>query len=307
MKMTMPFRALLAGIAITGAAALSACASSPHRPVPEEGLPADREPSAPPPPHWPVEAKPPTSMAEPELDLTTAVNALARRPQEEPRPAPRPNPQEVPPAEKPAVPATPHFEPLEHRWDITPPPYEINARRSIWNPYEQNQLKGDYPVIGQDIFLALEASNFTLVERRNFPVPTGITGPAAGNEFFFGDGDSTVVTSTLALTIDLFKGQQAFKPVDWRLRLVPAVNVTQVHLEELGLVNINVDDNLDRTTWDAALEEAFAEVHLFDLNDRYDFISSEIGILKFRSDFRGHIFDERNLGLRLFGNADDNK
>ena len=44
------------------------------------------------------------------------------------------------------------------------------------------------------------------------------------------------------------------------------------------------------------LQEVFLEYHLFDWNDRYDFASIEIGVLPFRSDFRGFIFEDVNLG-----------
>ena len=56
-----------------------------------------------------------------------------------------------------------------------------------------------------------------------------------------------------------------------------------------------------------SLQEAFAEVHLHDLSDNYDFISSKVGIQPFTSDFRGFIFSDSNLGARIFGNASNNK
>ena len=56
-----------------------------------------------------------------------------------------------------------------------------------------------------------------------------------------------------------------------------------------------------------ALQEAFAEIHLADLDNNYDFISMRAGIQPFVSDFRGFIFADTNLGLRFFGNADNNR
>lgn len=56
-----------------------------------------------------------------------------------------------------------------------------------------------------------------------------------------------------------------------------------------------------------SLEEAFAEIHIRDLSDNYDFLSSRVGIQPFVSDFRGFIFADTNLGARLFGNADNNR
>ncbi len=56
-----------------------------------------------------------------------------------------------------------------------------------------------------------------------------------------------------------------------------------------------------------ALQEAFAELHITDLTDNYDFISSRFGIQPFVSDFRGFIFADTNLGARIFGNFGNNR
>jgi len=48
-------------------------------------------------------------------------------------------------------------------------------------------------------------------------------------------------------------------------------------------------------------------VHLADLSNNYDFLSVRLGIQPFVSDFRGFIFADSNLGVRFFGNADDNR
>lgn len=56
-----------------------------------------------------------------------------------------------------------------------------------------------------------------------------------------------------------------------------------------------------------ALQEAFGEFHLSDLTDNYDFFSSRWGIQPFVSDFRGFIFADTNLGIRIFGNYDNNR
>jgi len=56
-----------------------------------------------------------------------------------------------------------------------------------------------------------------------------------------------------------------------------------------------------------ALQEAFAEFHISDLTDNYDFISSRWGIQPFVSDFRGFVFADTNLGARIFGNYDNGR
>jgi hypothetical protein len=208
------------------------------------------------------------------------------------------------------------FEPFPSRWfapgrpveGIEPPAYVINEPAQPWNPYRQNVLKGDFPIGGtEDLFFALTVTNRLFYEARKVPTPTGITGPGPVNPNFFGDGKQTFLQDDLSLTFDLFRGQQAFKPVDWRVRLTPVFNVTRLEVEEVGVVVIDPAQGSTRQRGDVTLQEAFVEYHLLDWNDRYDFLSVEAGVLPFRSDFRGFVFEDTNLGVRLFGNADNNK
>jgi hypothetical protein len=62
-----------------------------------------------------------------------------------------------------------------------------------------------------------------------------------------------------------------------------------------------------RTKDFASLQEAFLEVHLADFTDNYDFISMRVGNQPFNSDFRGFVFNDTNLGVRIFGNMDSNR
>ena len=62
-----------------------------------------------------------------------------------------------------------------------------------------------------------------------------------------------------------------------------------------------------RTKDFASLQQAFLELHLADFTDNYDFISMRIGNQPFNSDFRGFVFNDTNLGLRIFGNMDNNR
>lgn len=209
-----------------------------------------------------------------------------------------------------------HFAPVGSRWfapgravgGLQPEAYSINERANVWNPYRQNVLKGDFPAFGtEDLFFAMTATNRFFVEARDVPTPSGITGPGPVAQTFFGDGQQTFLQDDLAISFDLFRGQQAFKPVDWRIRVTPVINFTSLSVQEVGVVQIDPAAGTRRDRGDIALQEAFLEYHLFDLSDRYDFMSLEVGILPFRSDFRGFIFEDSQPGLRLFGNADNNK
>lgn len=217
---------------------------------------------------------------------------------------------------KQAPPTLRDFEPFPSRWfapgrpvaGIQEPEYVINEPASPWNPYRQNVLKGDFPILGtEDLFFSITATNRLLVEFKDVPTPTGITGPGPVRPEVFGDGKQTFIQDDLAVSLDLFRGQQAFMPVEWRLRVTPVLNYTRLDINEVGAVNVNVANGALRTKSDIALQEAFVEYHLFDLSERYDFCSVEAGILPFRSDFRGFLFEDTNLGVRFFGNADQNK
>jgi hypothetical protein len=55
------------------------------------------------------------------------------------------------------------------------------------------------------------------------------------------------------------------------------------------------------------VQEAFVDYHLRNVSARYDFDSVRVGIQPFQSDFRGFLFNDEQLGVRLFGNRDDNR
>ena len=55
------------------------------------------------------------------------------------------------------------------------------------------------------------------------------------------------------------------------------------------------------------VQELFVDKHLGNTSDRYDFYSVRLGIQPFQSDFRGFLFNDSQLGLRFFGNRDNNR
>ena len=82
------------------------------------------------------------------------------------------------------------FLPIPDRWRIgIPGDYVQNVRGSLIDPYNQNLLKGDYPIIGQDIFFNATLTSDTLVEFRRLPVPSGVSSLRPGSTDFFGQGD----------------------------------------------------------------------------------------------------------------------
>jgi len=249
----------------------------------------------------------------------------------------------------------PGSEPVPNLWFIgfgqwqryadprTETPYQTGRLR-FWHPYLQSQLKGDAPIIGQDIFLNLTLNDFLQFEARKLPTPSGVSTARPNSSEFFGRSDQVSFSNDFSVGIDLFKGETAFKPVVWALRFLLVANQNYIRVKEnnaldpdprgpgytaplpvptfpvfgdptsgLGPGLTRLPGDLEgtryttRTKYWHSLQEAFGEVHIRDLTNNYDFLSSRFGIQPFVSDFRGFIFDDSNLGLRLFGNYDNNR
>jgi hypothetical protein len=248
----------------------------------------------------------------------------------------------------------PGSEPVPNRWFIgfgrwqryadpaTETPYQTGRLR-FWHPYLQSTLKGDAPIIGQDIFLNLTLNDFFQFEARKLPTPSGVSTARPNSSEFFGRSDQLFFSNDFSIGIDLFKGETAFKPVVWALRLLFVANQNYITVKEnnaldpdprgpgftapqptpafptpgdptsgLGPGLTRLPSDLAHTRYTTrqkdwyALQEAFGEIHIRDLTNNYDFISSRFGIQPFVSDFRGFIFNDSNLGIRIFGNYNNN-
>ena len=132
-------------------------------------------------------------------------STLQRPPDPEPEPVPRVFPESVPPDYKAAgavgkgrnrteIPANPDFEPVTDRWRLGLPQWhrypDTDNRNPIteghwWDPYDQHVLKGDYPLLGNDWFLALTATSFSSFEYRKLPVVSNPTSQNPGSAQFF--------------------------------------------------------------------------------------------------------------------------
>lgn len=208
-----------------------------------------------------------------------------------------------------------HFVPMEDRWRMGFPAWDRYGRGhsptedapyapgAWWDPYRQNVLKGDYPILGQHNFLVLTAANDLILEARQVPTPTTPFESTADphSEEFFGDPDQFFLQNNVILTTDWVHGDGAFKPADWRIKLTHVLNVNHLVADELAVVNPDVRKGTARTRFDYALEEWFFETKLADLSPHYDFASLRMGSQLFVSDFRGFVFADTNRMIRLFG------
>ncbi len=90
----------------------------------------------------------------------------------------------------------PDFEPIPDRWRGILPP-----SGSKFDPYNQNVLKGDYPIIGQNIFFVFTAIADNFAEFTTSPRPAGISTARPFTPGFFGDENLFFVNENLRITL----------------------------------------------------------------------------------------------------------
>ncbi len=196
---------------------------------------------------------------------------------------------------------------IPDRWRLVE---TLGLVKSNWkDPYHQNTLKGDRPLCGtHDLFLQLSAVSDTVVEPRSFPQPVGVqTTDRPGSDNTFGRANSLVVAQTFILGAALTKGSTAFKPPEFELRAGIAIQLNHVEVSEKRILYVEPSRGTTRTRAFVGVQELFLDYHLRNVSDRYDFDSVRIGIQPFSSDFRGFLFQDNQLGIRLFGDRDDNR
>ncbi|MBW8910635.1 MAG: hypothetical protein JF564_01770 [Sphingomonas sp.] len=194
-----------------------------------------------------------------------------------------------------------------------------NVCHSQFDPYHQNSLKADrpiqldkkpffLPITGDDWFFALNAISDTILEPRSFPTPVADqTSDYPGAIGQFGRERSIVAAQTFILGAGLTKGSTAYKPPDIEYKIALAYNVNYVNVEERRVLNVRSTKPSHRTDAFLGVQEFFVDKHMGNRSDRFDFDSLRIGIQPFQADFRGFLFQDNQLGIRWFGNRDNNR
>ncbi|HLL69994.1 MAG TPA: TonB-dependent receptor [Pyrinomonadaceae bacterium] len=209
---------------------------------------------------------------------------------------------------------------VRDRWRSTFPEYDrygdkgargrdIPFKRGKWyDPYNQNLLKGDFPIFGNSVFMILSGVNTTTVELNRTPKPTDVSSARPGSAEFFGRPETFITNNVIQFSFEMFSGDTTFKPRNWAIKISPTISLPNyVNARERGVINIDPRRGTNRTDTHVSLEEAFGEVKIEDVNSNFDFVSVRAGIQPFVSDFRGFIYSDNNLGARLFGGFDNNK
>ncbi|MES1984877.1 MAG: hypothetical protein V4461_07960 [Pseudomonadota bacterium] len=206
--------------------------------------------------------------------------------------------------------------PIPDRWRLIE---SLGVVKERWfDPYNQNTLKGDrpinrekakwLPIKGDDWFFIASAVSDTVLEPRTFPIPVGVqTTERPGSLDVFGKDASFVFSQTFIASASLVKGSTAFKPPEIEYRVALAFNVNHVNVPERRVLFVEPSKPSRRTDHFLGVQELFVDYHLANTSDRYDFRSLRVGIQPMQSDFRGFLFNDQQLGIRLFGNRDNNR
>ncbi len=193
------------------------------------------------------------------------------------------------------------------------------VRENLFDPYNQNTYKGDrpinrakvpwLPIKEDDWFFVANLISDSVYEPRTFPIPVGVqTTERPDSNDVFGKPFSQVFSQTFIAGFALLKGSTTFKPPSIEYRVTLAYNVNYVTVPERRVLFVEPSRGTERLDHFLGVQEAFVDYHFgqFD-NDRFDFISIRAGIQPFQSDFRGFLFNDQQLGVRLFGSRDNNR
>jgi hypothetical protein len=191
--------------------------------------------------------------------------------------------------------ASEEFIPMPDRWRFPFPRHERYEPKletpwvegSTFDPYNQNFLKGDYPVHGNHTFLNLNLQSASTINPR-------VVAAGGRREQFF-------TNQNFVMGAELFGGTGAFEPKRWALRVTTVAN-----FNFLANNTLNPFDSR-RGNSRLAVEEAFFEKRLAVVGPNFDFVSLRVGMQNFNSDFRGFLFADNQLGARLFGTANSQR
>ena len=200
----------------------------------------------------------------------------------------------------------PELAAIPDRWRIVS---ALGYPENKWDPYNGNNvLKGDRPLFGDDWFFSLAVISDSTFEARSVPTPVAAaTPPSRGAIDLPGEPAQNAFTQNLIVETVLYKGDTVFRPPDWEFRFLPVFNLTSVKVNEAGVLLVDTTADTRRTDGFVGIQALFVDKHLRNVSDRYDFDSIRIGIQPITADFRGFLFQDSPVGIRLFGTRDNNR
>jgi hypothetical protein len=261
--------------------------------------PAQGQPTKPAPQATPQTSPTPSPQATPAADSSAGDGGKKKRPEQKPLQYPLPpwsplghaGSKTVEPKDE----ATEEFIPMPDRWRFPFPRYTRYSPKqetpwvtgSTFDPYNQNVLKADYPVFGNHTFLNL---NFQSASTLN---PRVVSANGRREQFF--------TNQNFVMGAELFKGDTVFQPKTWAVRVTTVANFNFLANNTLNPFNsVHGRPRL-------AVEEAFFERRIKVVSPNYDFVSVRVGMQNLNSDFRGFLFQDNQLGVRVFGTLNANR
>ena len=205
----------------------------------------------------------------------------------------------------PPAPAAPgDFLPIPDRWRLAK---DLGLVKEPWyDPYNRNILKSDRPFY-RDWFFNLSVIYDMTTELRSVPTPVAPQVSRGGDALdTFGDSDQFLFNDNLILALILFKGDTVFRPAGLRvprhagLQLQPHRGGGAAGAQHRSARGQTRDDAL------VGVQEAFWTCTC--ATSRTATTSTACASASSRSprDFRGFLFQDNQLGVRLFGNRDNN-
>jgi hypothetical protein len=168
----------------------------------------------------------------------------------------------------------------------------------LWDTYNANRIKGDYPLAGKwfsetDVF-----QNLVFKERRNLDFtsnPTLATQIEDGKLNFF--SHNNFVDENVVFGTELRHNDDRFFPSDFRIHVDGAVDWKH---------DITAFDN--KSEGHGQIFDAFSDIQLHNFGKvNFNQMFLRGGLQNFKSDFHGLIFNDVGLGGRIFGNSLSNR
>lgn len=173
-------------------------------------------------------------------------------------------------------------------FDAAGNPVDYRKLNKITDPYNQNVLKGDFPIDGKHLYFNLNLVNdATWITGRTF-LQNAATGNAAVNQFDF------PFFNNVTTGFEFFEGTtQVFEPKRWDVKFTPVFNYN----EALG-------NNFQPFL---GYQEAFLAVKLADLSPFFDFAQVQLGVQGIKNDFEGFVYNDQNLAGQINGTLNANE